>query len=279
MESIREFYTQLVENLQPIYGEGEAKSIARIVFEDAFRLFDFTSTRPFLFQKEFHEIQERLLQQEPVQYVLGQADFYGLKFKVTPDVLIPRPETEELVHWILEANNLITPTILDIGTGSGCIPITLKKKIPKAAVSAIDVSEKALAIAQENANLNEVVISFLQIDILQKKNWATLSQFDIIVSNPPYIPTKESHLMPTWVKDFEPSLALFVENDDPLLFYRTIGVFALTHLQKGGSLFFETNEFNAKEVCDLLKKLGYAKVEIEKDLFGKDRMVVGRLSK
>jgi len=141
------------------------------------------------------------------------------------------------------------------------------------------VSEKALAIAQENANLNEVDISFLKIDVLQKKNWIALPKFNVIVSNPPYIPTKESHLMPSWVKDYEPSLALFVENDDPLLFYRTIGKLALTHLQKGGSLFFETNEFNASEVQDLLKELGYGKVKIEKDLFGKDRMVVGCLSK
>ncbi len=273
MESIQEYYTQLVKILQPIYGEGEAKSIARIVFEDAFRLFDFTSSKPFLFQRAFQSIEERLLQQEPVQYVLGQADFYGLKFKVTPDVLIPRSETEELVHWILETNTLEAPRILDIGTGSGCIPITLKKKIPSAEVMAIDISEAALAIAQENAQLNKVFVSFQQVDILKKEEWTALPQFDIIVSNPPYIPTKEADLMPDWVKDFEPSLALFVSNNDPLIFYQTIAEFGLSHLASSGFLFFEVNEFNAQEVKSIVKEQGFLDVTIKKDLFGKERMI------
>ena len=185
LKSIQEYFNLLVRKLTPIYGKGEAKSIARIVFEDAFRLFDFSSVRPFLFQQEFQSIQERLLKKEPVQYVLGQADFYGLKFKVTPDVLIPRSETEELVHWILETNQLEAPRILDIGTGSGCIPITLKKKLPLAEVMAVDVSEKALAVAQENAQLNEVTVALQQVDILNKPDWNQLPKFDIIVSNPP----------------------------------------------------------------------------------------------
>ena len=135
MKTIQDYFQLLVDKLTPIYGVGEANSISRIVFEDAFKLFDFSSSKSFLFPQKFQAIQERLLQQEPVQYVLGQADFYGLKFKVTPDVLIPRAETEELVHWILETNELKAPTILDIGTGSACIPITLKKKIPQAVIT------------------------------------------------------------------------------------------------------------------------------------------------
>ena len=273
MKSIQEYFNLLVRKLTPIYGKGEAKSIARIVFEDAFRLFDFSSVRPFLFQQEFQSIQERLLKKEPVQYVLGQADFYGLKFKVTPDVLIPRSETEELVHWILETNQLEAPRILDIGTGSGCIPITLKKKLPLAEVMAVDVSEKALAVAQENAQLNEVTVALQQVDILNKPDWNQLPKFDIIVSNPPYIPTKEAALVPDWVKNFEPSLALFVSNEDPLIFYRTIAEFALTHLDSTGILFFETNEFNAAEVQEVLMDRGYQDVQLQKDLFGKERMI------
>ncbi len=273
MKSIQEYFNLLVRKLTPIYGKGEAKSIARIVFEDAFRLFDFSSVRPFLFQQEFQSIQERLLKKEPVQYVLGQADFYGLKFKVTPDVLIPRSETEELVHWILETNQLEAPRILDIGTGSGCIPITLKKKLSLAEVMAVDVSEKALAVAQENAQLNEVTVALQQVDILNKPDWNQLPKFDIIVSNPPYIPTKEAALMPDWVKNFEPSLALFVSNEDPLIFYRTIAEFALTHLDSTGILFFETNEFNAAEVQEVLMDRGYQDVQLQKDLFGKERMI------
>ena len=279
MKSIQEYFNLLVRKLTPIYGKGEAKSIARIVFEDAFRLFDFSSVRPFLFQQEFQSIQERLLKKEPVQYVLGQADFYGLKFKVTPDVLIPRSETEELVHWILETNQLEAPRILDIGTGSGCIPITLKKKIPLAEVMAVDISEGALAVAQENAQLNEVFVSFKQVNILNKGEWTQLPQFDIIISNPPYIPTTEASLMPHWVKDFEPSLALFVSKDDPLIFYRTISKFTLSHLDSMGFLFFEMNEFNATKVKALLMDEGYEDVELQKDLFGKERMITARIHK
>ena len=165
MSSIQEAYQTLSLQLTPIYGQREAQSIARIVFEDAFKLFDFTSIAPFLFEDSLHNIRQRLLQQEPIQYILGQADFYGLKFKVSPVVLIPRPETEELVYWILAQNTQTNPTILDIGTGSGCIPITLKKKIAAATLVAMDVSKEALAIAQENAELNQVAISFIQQDL------------------------------------------------------------------------------------------------------------------
>lgn len=278
LQSIQDYFQHLILSLTPIYGAGEAKSIARIVFEDAFHLFDGTAQRPFLFQDTFQTIQQRLLKQEPVQYILGQADFYGLKFKVSPDVLIPRSETEELVHWILTSNQLTVPSILDIGTGSGCIPISLKKKLPTATITAIDISPAALEIATENAQLNDVSIEYLQLDILKKSNWPLLPKYDIIISNPPYIPHQEAHLMPEWVKNHEPALALFVENEDPLIFYRTITNFAILHVQKNGYLFFETNEFNAKEVQSLMIANNWKEVTIEKDLFGKDRMIRGRLA-
>ena len=274
--TIEETHQALTKSIQPIYGEREASSIARIVFEDAFQLFDVSSKKEFLFTDKFTAIQQRLVQQEPVQYVLGQADFYGLKFKVSPDVLIPRPETEELVHWILETNESVEPTILDIGTGSGCIPITLKKKIPRAIVSGLDISEKALAIARANGTWNEVMLFFIQLDILQKSDWDDLPDYDIIISNPPYIPHKEANLMPTWVKDYEPALALFVEHPDPLLFYRVIADFAAIHLTSNGYLFFETNEFNAQEVAQLLKDKYFQEVVIQKDMSGKERMIRAR---
>ena len=271
--TIEETHQALTKSIQPIYGTREAASIARIVFEDAFQIFDHHSKKEFLPTDKLLAIQQRLLQQEPVQYILGQADFYGLKFKVSSDVLIPRPETEELVYWILETNQSIEPTILDIGTGSGCIPITLKKKLPKAIISGLDVSENALKIARENGVLNEVVLFFIQLDILQKSAWDDLPDYDIIISNPPYIPHSESDLMPTWVKDYEPALALFVEHPDPLLFYRMIADFAASHLTSKGYLFFETNEFNASEVALLLEEKAFQDVVIQKDMSGKERMI------
>jgi len=261
MSSIQEAYQTLSLQLTPIYGQREAQSIARIVFEDAFNIFDFTSTTPFLFEDSLHKITHRLA------------------------VLIPRPETEELVYWILEDLKLKllrqgkeqSPTILDIGTGSGCIPITLKKRQTKANVFAMDISLLALKIATENAELNEVVITFICQNILATSAWTRKQTYDIIVSNPPYIPTKESDLMPTWVKDFEPSIALFVSNEDPLLFYRTIADFALLHLKNGGVLYFESNEYNAQEVAVLLRTKGFQGVFVNRDMSGKERMVKGVL--
>lgn len=273
MLTIQQAYQQFIQQLAPVQGEREAKSIARIVFEDAFHLFDYQATQPFLQLEKLQAIQARLANNEPVQYILGQADFYGLKFKVTPDVLIPRPETEELVYWVLETVQTTTLKIVDIGTGSGCIPITLKKKLPKAEIVGLDVSEAALKIAQENAQLNQVEVTFQVVDILKEKNWSALPSFDIIISNPPYIPYHEIGLMPKQVTDFEPNLALFVENDDALIFYATIAQFAQRKLNKNGQLFFECNEFNAKEVVLILEKLGFSKVELAKDMEGKERMV------
>jgi release factor glutamine methyltransferase len=275
-------FRDLQTALLPRYGEGEARSISRIVFEDVFRFFQ--GADRWMQDREveqFEKVKFRLLEGEPVQYVLGQADFYGFKFQVNPHVLIPRQETEELVYWIhhtvkkeFQGQKL---QLLDIGTGTGCIPITLGKLNPQLSVSALDVSKEALEVAKENALRLEVPVIFYQLDILLETAWEQLPVFDLIVSNPPYIPIKEQELMDQHVLEYEPSLALFVENEDPLLFYKKITAFALTHLKKGGYLFFETNAFNAGEVLDFMEKKGFTSVQIEKDLNGKDRMVRGQL--
>jgi release factor glutamine methyltransferase len=270
---IREAFQHFVEQISPVFGAAEARSIARITFEDAFFVFDFSAEvdlpEPDLIR--LHEIIARLKKGEPIQYILGMADFYGLKFKVNPAVLIPRQETEELVYLIkdhLKAGS----KILDIGTGSGCIPITLKKEVSEAEVYALDVSEVALSIAKENAQLNRVAVDFIQADILDETNWDSLPHFDVVVSNPPYIPRSEEQLMPEWVLKHEPHLALFVEHQNPLLFYEVIADFASGHLKENGLLFFETNEFNAKEVKEALEQKGYA-VEIHQDIHKKDRII------
>jgi len=164
-------------------------------------------------------------------------------------------------------------TVLDIGTGSGCIPITLKKEVPKLSISALDVSVAALNVAVGNARKNDVEIGFLQMDILEEKNWEVLKKFDIIISNPPYIPVRERALMPQQVLDNEPHLALFTTDEDPLIFYKQIGYFAHYHLHDDGYLFFECNEFNAKEVEEFIFAIGFIPVEIKKDMQGKDRMI------
>ncbi|MBC7774138.1 MAG: peptide chain release factor N(5)-glutamine methyltransferase [Phycisphaerae bacterium] len=274
----------LVEQLTPRYGEGEAKAIARIVFEDVFdhgRAFD---------ESRFEEIQARLVAGEPVQYVLGEADFFGLKFKVNPSVLIPRQETEELVAWVLEYLKdfppINAPRLLDIGLGSGCIGITLKKKMPGLQLFGMEKSPAALAIVTENAEriLNIPIsqypnIPFLHGDILNRSDWALFPQMDVVVSNPPYIPHSEKSLVPEHVLAHEPSLALFVDDPDPLLFYRAIADFSLEKLRPGGMLFFECNEFNAAAVVEILRQKGFKNVELRKDLAGAERMVKAAFEK
>lgn len=271
--TIQSAFHQLKNTLQKIYEAREANNIAKIVFEDAFHLFDFQSLKPFLFEEALLTITNRLLTKEPVQYVLGQADFYGLKFKVNPYVLIPRPETEELIYWILEEKEDSFISILDIGTGSGCIPIILKKKREKAKIFACDISAEALEMARQNAAIHQTKVTFLHIDILDENTWQALPHTDIIISNPPYIPYKEKHLMSAQVLDFEPELALFVQNENPLIFYTKIALLAKQKLKKGGKLYFECNEFNAEQVVVLLKKVGFADIKLRHDMAGKNRMV------
>jgi release factor glutamine methyltransferase len=222
-------------------------------------------------QSLFDNALRQLEKDVPIQYVIGETEFYRLKFRVTTDVLIPRPETEELVDWIVKEAAKGIISILDIGTGSGCIAISLAKHFPDAKVSAMDISSKALAVAEENARLNQVQVDFFQADILNDeipdKRW------DVIVSNPPYVRDSEKEKMLANVVEHEPHTALFVADEDPLSFYRKIAEMAKTHLTPNGKLYFEINEAFGMEVIKLLETLGFKKVTLKKDFFGKDRMV------
>jgi release factor glutamine methyltransferase len=279
--NISTVYQNTRDQLALKYGDGEARAMCRIIFEDAFswrkgrRDREITSTE----QVQLATILARLQAGEPLQYIMELADFYGLQFRVTSAVLIPRPETEELVEWVLEALPGLAnkqPVVLDIGTGSGCIPITIKHEYPQAIVQGLDVSEEALKIARYNGKKNETAVDFLCANILEEEHRSTLGQFDVIVSNPPYIPRAEESLMPDQVKKYEPDLALFVEAEDALLFYRTIIEFASNHLRPNGWLYFECNEYNAAEVAELGEQAGFIHNELKKDLQGKWRMWRGR---
>ena len=227
--------------------------------------------------EKWNNIISELKTEKPIQYITGEAWFYGLRFEVNENTLIPRPETEELVEWIIEesknlkiqqSNNL---TILDIGTGSGCIPISLKKEIPNAIVAAIDVSEKALEMARKNALDNEVEVNFMLQNILETES--LIEKYDIIVSNPPYVRNLEKQEIKKNVLDYEPHLALFVEDTNALLFYRKIAELALTSLSPNGKLFFEINQYLGKETVELLENLGFKNIQLRKDFVGNDRMI------
>lgn len=222
---------------------------------------------------KFEKVLLRLKAQEPIQYILGTTEFYGLTFKVNEHTLIPRPETEELVDWVLsnlhDQDSVLD--ILDIGTGSGCIAISLAKNIPRTRVSGIDISEKTLEVAQENAVKNQVLVSFCKKDILQTT--ALKNKYDVVVSNPPYVRQIEKKAMNANVLDYEPGVALFVPNEDPLLFYRKIARLAMMSLQTRGWLYFEINEYLSKEMDVLLKEIGFANIEIKKDFREVPRMI------
>jgi len=277
----------LIQALSSRYGLAEAGGIARVVLEDIFQVHRkpesvFVSEWTSAQTDDLQQIIRRLQAGEPVQYVVGTADFFGLVFQVNPAVLIPRQETEELVAWVLEhlrhidtKNNL---SLLDIGLGSGCIGITLKKKFPKLQLFGLEKSADARSVATRNAQRilgASADFRFQQGDILQTTGWHAFPDMDVIVSNPPYIPLAERELMPEHVLAHEPPLALFVSDADPLIFYRTIADFALEKLRPGGVLFFECNEFNAKEVAGLLTEKRFQDVVLKKDISGLDRMVRG----
>lgn len=211
----------------------------------------------------------------PIQYVIGKTHFYGMDFYVDENVLIPRPETEELVQWILSGtvSRDTEIRILDIGTGSGCIAIALAKNWPDAEVHAMDISETAVMIAKKNARENDVSVTFCLADILQLETLPV--KFDIIVSNPPYVREKEKSQMRGNVLKHEPALALFVPNRDPLVFYRKIGAFSKQHLKAKGVLYLEINQYLGKETQQLLKDLDFSEIELRKDIFGQDRMLKG----
>ena len=216
-----------------------------------------------------------LKQQKPIQYIIGEAEFYGLTFKVNEGVLIPRPETEELVERVIkQAEHNKSIKILDIGTGSGCIAISLAKNLPHAKVYALDVSKKAIEVAKKNAELNTVDIEFVEADILKTETIQDL-QFDIIVSNPPYVREQEKALMKPNVLDNEPHLALFVKDEKPLIFYEAISQFAALNLTENGKLYFEINEYLGNDMIDLLKNNNFKNIELKQDIFKKDRMIKG----
>lgn len=216
-------------------------------------------------------IVQRLQNGEPIQYIIGHTEFYGLDFKVTPSVLIPRPETEELIEWILLETKQLNPHIVDIGTGSGCIAIALAKKMKYATVDAWDVSAKALEVAKNNAISNSVSIKFTAVDVLKEQSFN--KKFDIIVSNPPYIKDCEKEVMSKNVLDFEPHQALFVSDNDALIFYNRIADIAMQELNTNGWVYFEINQANGLEVVQLLQARGFVDVELKKDISGNDRMV------
>lgn len=272
---IKKAYRIIQNALCAVYGIAEGASITQILFEDAFMVTNRNKKGNFN-DKQAQQLlnyTERLLRKEPIQYILGQADFFGLKLKVNPSVLIPRQETEELVDWIIKSTpNQSNIKLLDIGTGSGCIPIALKKHLPKVEVWALDVSSDALTVAKENAKKLDCMVHFRKIDILNTNKWDFLPDFDVIVSNPPYIASTERHVMPDWVLKYEPHIALFSKGD-PLLFYKTVANFFKKKKKKHGQLFFELNEFNARKVGKLLIEKDIHRFKIRKDLNDKDRML------
>ena len=234
--------------------------------------------------EKWNAILSELQQEKPIQYITGEAWFYGLRFEVNENTLIPRSETEELVEWILNSSITQHPTpinILDIGTGTGCIPISLKANLSQANVSAIDVSEKALEVAKRNAELNKVEVNFIQANILEVEDLSQLpssithhlSSYNIIVSKPPYVRNLEKQEIKKNVLNYEPHLALFVEDTDALLFYRKIAQLALKNLSPNGLLFFEINQYLGRETVELLENLGFKNIELKKDIYGNDRMI------
>jgi release factor glutamine methyltransferase len=270
------------KELGSFYGGEELQNISGLVLEHitGWQLTLQIKNNDFILtpgqEEQLNSVIQRLKTNEPVQYVLGEAWFAGMKFKVNKHVLIPRPETEELVEWVVKESQKSTvksQKILDIGTGSGCIAVSLKKKFPLAQVEAVDVCSEALFTSTENALNLDAEVEFRLLDFLDEEKWNELGQYDIIVSNPPYVRQSEVATMHKRVTGFEPQQALFVPNNDALLFYRKLSAFAKAHLKPGGSLFVEINENLGKEVVSLFQSAGLKNIELKKDMQGKDRMV------
>ena len=285
--TIRELEKTFTDQLSLLYDFEEARNLAwltisyvcrlnRIQYLDAKQNVLSSKDESTLFQ-----MLDELKTGKPLQYVLGETEFYGLPFKVDSSVLIPRPETEELVDWIIkEVQNTEIGSksqsikILDIGTGSGCIPISLKKNIPDAQVFGLDISEKAIETATRNSAMNQTEVRFFKDDILNPVQQEILdTKFSIIVSNPPYVTYAEKDQMHQNVLAFEPHTALFVSNDDPLIFYKTIADFAIGHLEDNGKLFLEINENLAEETIKLIRDMGFTNTTLRTDLRGRDRMI------
>jgi len=274
-----EAYKILIETAEPIHGIREAESIVRILFLDGFG-FDTKNTEEEVDSHRLNLFCDRLMAGIPVQYIVSKAWFYGLPFYVNEHVLIPRAETEELAYQVvrhLRKHKKYSPKVLDIGTGSGCIPVAIKKEYDGAEVMAVDVSLQALEVARKNAEDNGLNVSFFQGDIRSPLWSETLSVLDVIVSNPPYIPQQQKYLMPANVLDNEPHLALFVYDDDPFLFYRHIFTLAKEKLHSEGAFFVEINEYFGKEMFQLATLYGFNNLELIRDMQGKDRILKGTL--
>ncbi len=279
--TIQQAYQQLLIQLYDLYDHREAANIAdwtiehitgqrkieRIIYKDL----PVTEEQ----NERLQHITKRLLAHTPVQYALNESWFYGMKFFVDEQVLIPRPETEELVDWVVEdlKSQKSKVKILDVGTGSGCIPVSIKKQIAIAEISAVDVSAGAINVAKKNAENLGANIQFNSLDFLHEAARNTLGMFDIIVSNPPYIKRSEAEVMKQHVVAHEPHLALFVPDDDALIFYEAIAVFGKDHLSRSGKIYVEINETLGQEVAKLFQRHGYQNIVVKKDLQGKERMV------
>lgn len=278
---IRSYKTNFIENLSDLYDKNEIENFFYLILNHLKGLSRVNlALNPDLefSEEEFKKIEfylNELKNHKPIQYLLGITEFFGLSFTVNPNVLIPRPETEELVEWILTENKGEKDIkILDIGTGSGAIAISLAKNL-KAEVFAFDISEKALQTAQKNADQNQTFVHFIEFDILND-SWEG-EKFDIIVSNPPYVRELEKAEMKPNVLENEPHLALFVSDKDPLVFYKKIADFAKDHLSENGQLFFEINQYLGNKTVEMLKEKGFKNIVLKKDIYGNDRMVLAYL--
>ena len=274
--------SQLIDReLKSQYPLLEIESFTHLIFNYLmnFKRFDISLKPnvavPIHLEAQIYNIIEQLKHNKPIQYILGITEFYGLPFYVDESVLIPRPETEELVQWILHDFAGRNPRIIDIGSGSGCIPVALAKNLPDAEVYGADISEEAIDTAKKNANENAVQVEFLKIDILSD-SLLDLGQFDVVVSNPPYVTMEQKDTMEENVLDYEPHIALFVPENDPLLFYKAISRFAKKNLKPGGTLYFEINEalFNETELA--VRQLGFS-TDLKKDINNKYRMLKAKL--
>ncbi len=279
-DSVRSLFFLYRTELKAVFPDQETDQILCLLFEawmgwsKAKIHLEMDASVPGAEMKNFLKALEELKTGKPVQYIIGMVSFADVHLKVAPGVLIPRPETEELVEWIYRDHKQLQYrdfSLLDIGTGSGCIPISLAKRFPELVATGIDISESALKIAAENADTSHCKVIFQQADILSIDSWHHFGTFDIIVSNPPYIPEDEKRMMAKNVLGFEPHSALFVPDKDPLKFYRAIVAFAIIHLARPGFLYFEIHEKYGKPVRELLQTAGYEKVVIGKDFHGKDR--------
>jgi release factor glutamine methyltransferase len=285
MHTIHSAFYDLLQSIKSLYDEREASAIAHEVMEHITgksklqRITDKDAPLNNIQEAQLTDIKAKLKAGKPMQYALGEAWFMGRKFIVNEHVLIPRPETEELVQWVIDdyKEQAIDKSALDIGTGSGCIPISLKLTLPELDITSCDISQDALNVAQSNAKNLGVNVNFIELDFLSEDARHQLPKFDIIVSNPPYIPISEKESLDIHVRDHEPSLALFVPNDDALLFYRIIAQFGLTNLNAHGTIYCETHVDYAQATQQLFIDLGYKNVELRKDLHGNNRMIKAQL--